>query len=582
MPYTNTDNNQALDEAFTQAVMKEASSCSGSIEEQIELARSYCFAIAKHYWKSIRIKTGVSWYMRSYKGVKFQLGQTLKEKVIAEAHRLSKLEPKYAGYFLSIHYMNFLPKSYREKHGIYYTPINVVNTMIDEAIGNGIDLKTARIIDPASGGSAFLVPICREMILEGQSDEEIVQDIESRLIGLELDPFAAWLSQFLIECELAFIAPTAKKPKQIVYQADALTISSKYFGCFDYVIGNPPYGKICPNKVPLERYNDIISGTPNLYQLFYKLAIKLACKNGFVHIITPTSFIGGHYFKALRRHIENNASAISFSFFQNRKNIFCGVQQELVISLLKKRVHRGKANVNSIVINKKGNLSVSKVGSVYLKKESPWALPKTLEELSVAKLFQTAQHNLSSIGYGVHTGYVVPHRSIKHLSNRKRKAALPMVWSEAIQNDGFEPEVAYSKGRYRWYCSDSSSGLIKEPAILIKRTSSKEQLRRIHAVLVGQSYIDIHGGYYVENHVNVLKVKENYIVDLIIILQLIKSRIVDQLFRCISGTVTVSSSELNQLPMPSPKALRVFEQTIKDIIDQERIEHAVRVAYEIE
>jgi len=555
---------------------------SAPAEVHTKLARSYCLAVAQKYWKSVRVKTGVSWHMRPYNGAQTPVTPELEAKVCLMANHLIQLEPEYGGYELSIQYMNLLPKDYREKHGIYYTPINVVNTMLEEAKRNGIDLKTARIIDAASGGSAFLAPLCRVMQHDDLSDQALVEDIESRLTGFELDPFAAWLSQFLIDCELAQLAPGSRKPKQIVHHADALTMASRFFGHYDYVIGNPPYGKLRRHDVPHERYHDIISGAPNLYQLFYKLAFLLARENAFVHLITPTGFIGGMYFKALRSYIENHATAISFSFFQHRKNIFDGVQQELVISLFRKRIYTRKTVIHSITVNQKGDLSVSNVGSVRLNKQGPWALPKTREELITAKLFLSRRYMLPSIGYVVHTGYVVLHRSNGCLSNRKGKGSRPMIWSDAIQEDGFQPDIAYSRGRLKWYRSDSSTGLIKEPAVLIKRTSSKEQPRRIHAVLVDQSYIDKHGGFFAENHVNVLKAADDPCVDLGTILRLLKTRIVDQLFRCISGTVTVSSTELCQLPMPSPAALRVFAKNTRNTLDTDQMEHAAHVAYEMQ
>ncbi len=414
------------------------------------------------------------------------------------------------------------------------------------------------------------------------SDQAIVNDIASRLTGVELDPFAAWLSQFLVDCELAFLAPTARKPKQIVLHTDALTISSDFFGQYDYIIGNPPYGKIPSYDVPHQRYDDILFGIPNLYQLFYKLAFLLARQNGFVHLITPTGFIGGQYFRELRSYIENHASAISFSFFDNRENIFNGVLQELVISLFRKRVQQRTTVIHSISVDRDGYLTVSDIGLVHLNKKGSWVLPKTRNELAVAKLFRSSRHILSSIGYCIHTGYVVPHRSHGLLSNNKNVDARPMIWSEAIQDNGFEPDVAYSKGRLKWYSSDSQAGLIKEPVILIKRTSSKEQARRIHAVLVDQSYIDKYGGFFAENHVNVLKATHDQCVDLIVIFRLLKTTIVDNLFRCISGTVTVSATELNQIPMPSPEALRGFAESTHNILEIDKIENAACAAYGIQ
>ncbi len=132
-----------------------------SAEEHIAHARSYCFSVAQKYWKTIRSSTGVSWYIRPFRNVQLALDSKFEATACSTALRLSQLEPAYAGYELASQYMDLLPKNYRVRYGIYYTPINVVNAMIDEAKHNGINLKTARIIDTSSGGSAFLAPLCR-------------------------------------------------------------------------------------------------------------------------------------------------------------------------------------------------------------------------------------------------------------------------------------------------------------------------------------------------------------------------------------------------------------------------------------
>jgi adenine-specific DNA-methyltransferase len=59
----------------------------------------------------------------------------------------------------------------------------------------------------------------------------------------------------------------------------------------------------------------------------------------------------------------------------------------------------------------------------------------------------------------------------------------------------------------------------------------------------------------VENHVNVLRPTGQSALDASILAALLNSEPVDQLFRCLSGTVAVSATELHALPLPAAATL---------------------------
>ena len=124
-----------------------SSAPTAKINDHIEQARAYCIETAHEYWKAIQERSGASWRMRDYSIPSITLSKEDKVKAAEFAGHLLKLNPDYAGYQLSIQYMNLLPKKYREKQGIYYTPINVVEAMIQDSKQHNIDLKIANIID---------------------------------------------------------------------------------------------------------------------------------------------------------------------------------------------------------------------------------------------------------------------------------------------------------------------------------------------------------------------------------------------------------------------------------------------------
>ncbi len=545
---------------------------------KVLFAQSYCYQLAACYWKIIVKNTNVDWPLRS---IPIYL-PTLKDKTLIndQLSKISSLTPEEAGYQISLIYQSLLPKSYRSKLGIYYTPNSVVNRMLDDTKAFRLDLKKAKVIDPSSGGAAYLAPLCRRMVnKELPNNSAMIKDIERRLTGIEIDPFAAWFSQFLVDCVLAEVAPCKRQPKNIVLNEDALSHSPKLFNTFDYVIGNPPYGVI-KDEALKKSFNDIISGKTNLYQLFFKVAFLLAKNNGYIHFVTPTGFIGGHYFRKLRTWIEDSGNAVMFQFFESRTAMFKGVQQEIVISTFKKGTLGRLPKSITLEEDKDGkNLSNKYEANATFFKNGLWILPKTKEENFAAKLYVSGCNNLENLGFGVKTGYLVPHRSKSLIGNRKKRRSIPIIWSEAIYNSKLQPDRAYKKGRYRWYTGSSESGILTKESIVIKRTSSKEQKRRIQAARVTKVYIKKYGGFIAENHINVIQQLDGCAIRLSALEKLMRSSIFDELFKCGSGTVTVSATELRRLPLPTLDSMLLFQERVAGVNCQSLINDFAMDAY---
>lgn len=554
---------------------------SASIDGEVLQAQSFCYEMAKSYWAEVKIRTKVKWKFRRLPFILPKLDESLNDRLHTNVESISGMTPENAGYQISLQYQNLLPKSYREKFGIYYTPMCVVERMLDDAQKLKVDLKEAHVIDPSSGGAAYLAPLCRRMVNKKYSNyERIKKDIESRLMGVEIDPFAAWFSQFLVDCVLAEVAPSKTPPKNIVVNDNSLSVSRRYYGKFDYVIGNPPYGIINIGENLENEYANVVFGKVNLYQLFFKLGLSLAKNDGIVHFVTPTGFISGKYFRQLRKYIEEKSSPEFFQFFDSRTSIFKGVQQEIAISAFKKNGKEKKP----LSMTLQESHSQKKIINKYVTKASSfqggvWIFPKSESEHRAAKYYNNSKYNLETSGFIVKTGYLVPHRTRKLIGNRKTKLAIPIVWSEAISDGKFLPEISFKKGRERWYVPTSGAGVYCEEVILVKRTSSKEQKRRIHTAKVTRSFISKFKGFVVENHVNVITVADKPCVSLSVLEKFMRSDIFDDLFRSGSGTVTVSATELRRMPFPSPEGLIFFAEYVGQSNDQDAICEAAKIAY---
>ena len=118
------------------------------------------------------------------------------------------------------------------------------------------------------------------------------------------------------------------------------------------------------------------------------------------------------------------------------------------------------------------------------------------------------------------------------------------------------------------------------PCVLLQRTTAKEQRRRLIAAELPVSFIVAHGAVVVENHLNMIKpLAGTPKVTPATLAALLNSDLVDQVFRCINGSVAVSAYELEALPLPSPENLEEFEQLVRRHASRERLEQAVERLY---
>lgn len=84
----------------------------------------------------------------------------------------------------------------------------------------------------------------------------------------------------------------------------------------------------------------------------------------------------------------------------------------------------------------------------------------------------------------------------------------------------------------------------------------------------------------VENHLNMVKSVDGHAgVSPTVLAAVLNSDVVDQLFRCINGSVAVSAYELKALPLPPPERTEQIERLVADKAGREAVERAVLRAY---
>lgn len=171
-----------------------------------------------------------------------------------------------ACYQLSGCYTAMLPQEIRTAWGAYYTPPALTDRLLQLAEDAGTDWTTARVLDPACGGGAFLLPVAMRMrrAWHEMAPGDVIGLLAERLHGFEIDPFAAWLTQVWLEIAFAAeLRAAGRRFPQVVRVCDSLRqpISGKRF---DLVIGNPPYGRLKLERSLREQYKRSLYGHANL------------------------------------------------------------------------------------------------------------------------------------------------------------------------------------------------------------------------------------------------------------------------------------------------------------------------------
>jgi adenine-specific DNA-methyltransferase len=515
---------------------------------------------------------------------------TLDPAVRAQAAAIGEgaalLDPIAAGYRIGEIYTAALPDDLRARYGIYYTPPALTRRLLALATAAGVDWATCRALDPACGGGAFLTPVALTIAeaLAGCPPLKIFQHLCYRLRGAEIDPFSAWMSQVLLEAALLDLCrAVGRRLPPLVAVCDSLRQEPDERG-FDLVIGNPPYGRVTLPPDLRAWYRRSLYGHANLYGVFTDLAIRWTRPGGVIAFVTPTSFLGGEYFKALRGLLAADAPPVAIDLVTERKGVFADVLQETLLAVYRHGGRPCPAPVHVLVAG--GDAAIAAVPSgEFVPPEragEPWLLPRTPEQAVLIERMRAMPHRLRDYGYQVSTGPLVWNRHKPQLRSRPSAGTYPLIWAEAVTPEGRFVFRSEKKNHQPYFQPrDGDEWLIaRAPCVLVQRTTAKEQSRRLIAAELPAGFVAEHGAVVIENHLNMVRpVAARPPVSPTALTALLNSDIVDEAFRCINGSVAVSAYELEALPLPTPGELATIDALIRDGAPRETVNRAIRRMY---
>ena len=469
--------------------------------------------------------------------------------------RLDKLERIYTA---SLVYALSQPARRRRNLAMYFTPPKLSEYVLDRIEAFGANFATQSFLDPAAGGASFIGPIAQRQLDRGS----LPPAAAANLCGIEIDSALAQFARTAASLVLGLDAGSS------VVTADALKY--KFERKFDCIVGNPPYRVLTPSqRTKINSHAKPIMGAyANLYGLFILRGLEQLRDGGLMALIVPTSFLAGTYFGRLRAHISTVAEVLAIDKISRRKEFFRDVSHDVCLFVCRKKV-RTKAHTAQIGLLGE-NLVRTSIGVCEVSPGSrlAWTIRSKHSERSL-------DATLADYGYDVSCGPVVHNRDddLIHGQRRKRQKAVPLVWGHAIKHGrSVQPASRRSSGAtglVTFVSTARNTPPIQEPSIVLQRTTSADQARRIRAGFVDQAWLTKYGGFYGENHVVVVSpsVGESPQIDLNSLFLLMESAAFDRRLRQVLSSNSVNVTALRNLKLPSVQAFQFALQKIKRGVD---------------
>ncbi|WP_288529826.1 Eco57I restriction-modification methylase domain-containing protein [uncultured Secundilactobacillus sp.] len=435
------------------------------------------------------------------------------------------------------------------KIGQYFTPDNIAGYMASLfSISPSGD--TIRILDPGAGKGILSYRLISRLSVESNSWE-----YEVTLYEIDKDALEKAVSNLRELASKLNLNVTIRAFCQDFLKSDGVNQFDDYF---DYIILNPPYGKIPMGSDQKKKLLDRNIRVSNLYAAFVLLSSRLLKGSGELVSITPRSFINGTSFKLYRKELLHHGSIELLHSFKNRK-IFGSVLQEVMIMKYVKDVE-----LNSIQIRVSDSKPYPFESDTLASKEdviddSDFSI-KIIDK-PIIKLKETTSLGSLQISGAVdiYTGPVVAFRdAVIPASKDKKSEVVPYIFPRNFDMINYSVNWPLEMANKENFLVLSNSNLAKlrnAPIfVLIKRFSSMEQKKRIQAVLYLPETYQKKVAF--DNKINVVEFKSWELLVARGLCMFLNSVHISDQFRQISGSTQVNVSDLLKFQIPKPQVLK--------------------------
>lgn len=434
-----------------------------------------------------------------------------------------------------------MPKKQRKEYGQFFTVPSTADFMASLA---SIDYNKHKLtlLDTGAGSgilSAAIVAHLRENGYRGEIELTCYETDSNVLPLLEKN-------LGLID-ETYHVTYTIRTDNYILSQEFG---SSETANLYDLIIGNPPYKKIAKNAGEALAIPEVCYGAPNLYFLFWAMAIHNLKQECEMIYIIPRSWTSGAYFAKFREYLFSNCIISHLHLFASRDKVFNSesVLQETIIVKVKKTIE----HFDSVRITSSSTSDFSDVRrfeapyNVVVSNRQYVFLVTNEKEANILKRLSHLNRTLLSNALPMKTGIIVDFRTKDVLRDEPSEETFPLLYSQHIRNG----RVVWPVGKEDEYICTDRAGFLQENTnyLLVKRFTAKEEKRRLQCGIYLRSDHPEYAHISTQNKVNFIKCETPEIAYGLFVLM--NSTIYDTYYRILNGSTQVNSTEINNMPVP--------------------------------
>jgi len=411
---------------------------------------------------------------------------------------------------LAQEYENSLSDSFRNKEGIYYTPVDIVNDLIDFS---EIDLDSALFCDPCCGSGNFTIAALEAGIKP------------MNIYGYDTDPIAVEITKKRIYEKTGYRSNNIKV-------ADFLEmVVSGENQRFDCIFTNPPWGKKLPacKKKRLAAYFGIKSSL-DTSSLFFFACMKSLRNNGTIGLLLPEAFFNISTFEEVR----SEALRYKIKRVVDYGKPFKGLVTKAYGLVLMKRYSDAEFKVECCY---QDNIFTRKINSFRNN-------PKKIINLHCSYDDEQVISHVFSIPYitlkdnarwalGIVTG-----NNKKFIINEYREGYIPVYKGSDITRKGLKPASSFIPSDLSLYQQVAPIELYKADEKLVYKFISSELC----------FFYDT-GKRYFLNSANILIPNKTFPVKTKVLGELLSSQFMNWLFRKLFNTHKILRGDLESLPI---------------------------------
>lgn len=345
---------------------------------------------------------------------------------------------------LSIKITKELSKEVKKNEGIYFTPHETIEFIINIIKPLFNDYKSINILENSCGSGEFIINLIKNF-----TNINIIGIEKNKYIYNKIQHFSNDFIKILNE-------------DFIEYDND---------NTFNLIIGNPPFCVIDKKYIHKDYYN-YFDGRPNTFIIFLLKSLKLLKDNGIIAYILPKSFLNCLYYNKTRKLIIENYSILHLSFANDK---YLETTQETIILIIQ---------------NKKG------INDDYYIKKDDIIIFNTKENIKNIKEIYENSTNLYNLKFSAKIGSVVWNENKDLLTDDNSKTRL--IYNTDIKNNQLIIKE-YKNNSKKNYINKLG---YNEPLLVINRGNGNSSYKFEY------SLINIKEEYLIENHLIIIKYNE--------------------------------------------------------------------------